>query len=101
MDCQIVWTDRARDDLHEIVSYIAADNPEAARRVGMDIYETVALLGSFPLIGPTYPRGFHGNIREIVSWSYRIFYRVNNRRKIVEIITIWHGARGTPNLGKR
>ena len=30
MDCKIVWTDAARNDLREIVSYIAGDNPEAA-----------------------------------------------------------------------
>jgi len=96
MDCKIVWTDPARDDLREIMTYIAADNPEASRRVGMDIYDTVGMLATFPLIGPPYPRGSNGRIREIVSWSYRIFYRVNAKKKLVEVLTIWHGARGTP-----
>ena len=96
MDCKIIWTDPARDDLREIVNYIAGDNPEAARRVSMDIYETVGLLATFPLIGPPYPRGSNGRIREIVCWSYRIFYRVNSKKKLVEVLTIWHGARGTP-----
>jgi toxin ParE1/3/4 len=101
MDCKVVWTDSARDDLREIVSYISGDNPEAARRVGMDIYETVGLLASFPLIGPPYPRGSNGKIREIVCWSYRIFYRVSARKHLVEVLTIWHGARGTPIIRKR
>ncbi len=92
MDCKIIWTNPALEDLREIVTYISGDNPDAARRVGMDIYETVTLLATFPLIGPAYPRGSNGKIREIVSWSYRIFYRANPKKKTVEILTIWHGA---------
>ena len=101
MDCKIIWTDPALEDLWEIVAYIAEDNPEAAARVGQDIYETVGMLASFPLIGPPYPRGSNGKIREIVSWSYRIFYRVNSRKKLVEILTVWHGARGIPIIPKK
>ncbi len=52
MDCKIVWTDPALEDLREIIAYISEDNPEAGRRVGTDIYKTVGLLASFPLIGP-------------------------------------------------
>ena len=96
MDCKIIWTDPALEDLKAIVDHIAVDNPEASRRVGLDIYESVGMLASFPLIGPPYPRGSTGKIREIVSWSYRIFYRVNSKRKLIEVLTIWHGARGTP-----
>jgi toxin ParE1/3/4 len=101
MDCKIIWTDPAIADLQEIVVYISSDNPEAARRVGMDVYESVGMLASFPLIGPPYPRGSDGKIREIVCWSYRIFYRVNSKKKLVEILTIWHGARGTPVIRGR
>jgi plasmid stabilization system protein ParE len=98
MDCKIIWTEPALGDLREIVAHISEDNPEAAQRVGMDIHESVGMLASFPLIGPPYPRGSKGTIREIVSWSYRIFYRVNSKKKLVEVLTIWHGARGTPIL---
>ena len=34
MDFKLVWTPLARDDLREIVSYIARDSPAAALRVG-------------------------------------------------------------------
>ena len=101
MDCKIIWTDPALEDLREVVAFISEDNPEAARRVGMDIYETVGTLASFPLIGPPYPRGSMGRIREVVSWSYRIFYRVNSKKKLVEVLTIWHGARGAPIIRKK
>jgi plasmid stabilization system protein ParE len=95
MDCKIIWTDIALEDLREIVAYISSDNPEAGHRVGTDIYETVGLLASFPLIGPPYPRGSNGRIREIVCWSYRIFYRVTSKKKLVEVLTLARSPRNS------
>jgi plasmid stabilization system protein ParE len=34
MDFKIIWTEPALANLGEIVSYIAQDNPDAARRTG-------------------------------------------------------------------
>ena len=99
MDFKVVWTDPALADLQEIVTHIARDKPTAAGRVGNDVIEHVETLRSFPFIGPTYPRGSTGNRREIVCGNYRIFYRVLEDRKLVEILTLWHGARGTPEFG--
>jgi toxin ParE1/3/4 len=96
MDFKVVWTEPALADLHNICSYIANENPDAAQRVGEDILNHVEVLEAFPFIGPTYPRASSGQVREIVCGKYRIFYRVNEERKLVEILTIWHGARGTP-----
>ena len=98
MDFQVVWTDSALADLREIVSYISRDNPAAAERIGSDIIDHVETLKTFPLIGPTYPRGSLDNRREIVCGKYRVFYRVTEARKLVEILTVWHGARGTPKI---
>jgi toxin ParE1/3/4 len=98
MDYKVIWTEPAHLDLKELVAYIADDDPEAAERVGNDILEHVEILGTFPYIGPAYPRKSKGDRREIVCGNYRIFYRVQEDAKIVEILTIWHGARGTPPL---
>ena len=98
MDFQIVWTEPALVDLQEIVVYISHADPAAAERIGNDIVDHVEILRTFPFIGPTYPRGSHGSRREIVCGNYRIFYRVSEQRKSVEILTVWHGARGTPRL---
>ncbi|NOJ38251.1 type II toxin-antitoxin system RelE/ParE family toxin [Bradyrhizobium australiense] len=37
------FTPRARDDLREIMEYIANENPAAADRVGLAIFDTCAL----------------------------------------------------------
>ena len=96
MDFKIIWSDAAIADLHDICTYIARHNPEAAHRMGRGILDHVHILGSFPLIGPVYPRGAHGPLREIVFRSYRIFYDVSEESQRVEILHVWHGAREEP-----
>lgn len=95
MDFQVVWTEPALADLREIVIYVAGRDPAAASRVGDDIVDHVETLRTFPFIGPAYPRGSAGNHREIVSGKYRIFYRILEQPKLVEILAVWHGARGS------
>ena len=96
MDFKIIWSDAAIADLHDICTYIARHNPEAAHRMGRGILDHVCILGSFPLIGPAYPRGSRGPLREIVFRSYQIFYDVSEESRRVEILHVWHGAREEP-----
>jgi len=96
MDFKVTWSDAAIADLNDICSYIAKRDPRAAHRIGRGILDHVRILASFPFIGPTYPRGAHGPLREIVFRSYRIFYDVAEQSRSVEILHVWHGAREEP-----
>jgi toxin ParE1/3/4 len=96
MDFKVIWSDAAIRDLREICTYIAHHDPQAAKRMGRGILNHVRILASFPLIGPTYPRGARGSLREIVFRSYRIFYDVSEDARSVEILHVWHGAREEP-----
>jgi toxin ParE1/3/4 len=98
MEFKIIWSDEAIEDLRVICTYIARDDPEAAERIGNGILDHVLILASFPFIGPPYPRGSEGPLREIVFRSYRIFYDVAEAERRVEILHVWHGARDEPNL---
>lgn len=98
MGFKIIWSDAAIEDLHAICLYIAQHNPQAARQVGQGILDHVGILGSFPFIGPAYPRGTQGPLREIVYRSYRIFYDVSEAQRRVEILHVWHGARAEPEF---
>jgi len=97
MDFKIVWTEPALDDLRDICSYIATKDLDSSERVGEDILSHIEILEKFPFIGPKYPQGLSDRVREILCRSYRIFYRVSEERKIVEILTIWHRSRGKPS----
>lgn len=98
MDYQVRWSDVAIEDLRSICAFIAGENPEAAIRIGRGIIEHVRLLETFPQIGPWYPRGSRGTLREIVFRTYRIFYDVCEAEKAVEVLHVWHSARQEPNF---
>jgi plasmid stabilization system protein ParE len=76
MDFKVIWSDAAIADLRDSCSYIARRDPQAAGRMGRGILDHVRILATFPFIGPAYPRGARGPLREIVYRNYRIFYDV-------------------------
>jgi toxin ParE1/3/4 len=76
MDFKIIWSDTAIADLQDIWTFIAQHDAEAATRIGRDILAHVRVLANFPYIGPAYPHGSRGTLREIVVRPYRIFYDV-------------------------
>jgi plasmid stabilization system protein ParE len=98
MGCEVVWTDTARDDLRDLVGYIAQDSPKAAARIGGEIGDGVQMLASQPFLGSVYRRSRGREIRETVCRKYRIFYRVLEKPMTVEILTIRHGARREPRF---
>jgi plasmid stabilization system protein ParE len=48
---KIVWSEPARQDLRDIFTYIAEDNPNAARTLLNEIKERAVLLQDNPLLG--------------------------------------------------
>jgi len=101
MDFKIIWSDAAIADLHEIWAYLAQHDPEAAARIGRGILAHVRVLANFPYIGPPYPRGSKGTLREIVVRPYRVLYDVSEDSESVEILHVWHGARDEPTFERR
>ncbi|PWU12386.1 MAG: hypothetical protein C5B50_21540 [Verrucomicrobia bacterium] len=98
MEFKVIWSDGATRDLSEVCSYIARRNPDGALRLGNGILDHVRILTKFPFIGPPYPRGTHGPLRQIVFRSYRIFYDVNEEALRVDILHVRHPSRDEPNL---
>ena len=98
MVCKIVWTDPALKDLQDLVSHIAQDSPVAAERVGDEIVARINLLMNHPFMGAVYRRSRHRDIREVLCRKYRIFYRVIDEDRRVEVLTVWHGARREPRI---
>jgi toxin ParE1/3/4 len=87
---KLEWTHPARDDVLEIIGYIAQDDPAAADRVGEAIIEAVGKLSDFPQIGRD---GIVPGTRELVlpRLPYIISYRV--ARQGVQILAVLHSAR--------
>ncbi len=101
MAYKIIWSLQARDDLREIVSFIAADNPAVAESFGLQLMTRTDSLANFPQLGRVVPEQNDENTREIILRPYRIIYQVLPARQVVAIARIWHGARGEPQIPSR
>ena len=58
----------------------------------------VFILHDHPEAGRMVPEYRSPRIREIVYRPYRIIYRLDIERQIVEIARVWHAARGAPSV---
>jgi len=98
MAYQLIWAPSARLDLRELASYIAEFRPEASMRFIGSVFQVVERLADFPESGRIVPEFDDPNIREVIRKPCRIVYRVKPQERTVEIVRVWHAARGTPEL---
>ena len=98
MAYKLIWSPAARDDLHDIIVFIARDNPNRAMSFGYELISGTDRLQEFPNIGRIVPEYRSDNIREIIFRPYRVVYRVNHQENLCEIARVWHSARGIPQL---
>jgi plasmid stabilization system protein ParE len=93
---RVRWLRRARQNLDEEASCIAADDPAAARMVVARVLEAVASLAQHPELGRP---GRVPGTRELVvpRTRYLVPYRV--RAGAVEILRVFHTSRGLPPRG--
>ena len=98
MDCKVILSPRAIQDLAEIVRYISFDNPQAADQLGYNLIDTALSLQNLPERGRLVPEFADGVTRELISGAYRIVYRFDPAQKAVLVSRFWHAARGTPSI---
>ncbi|PZR72355.1 MAG: type II toxin-antitoxin system RelE/ParE family toxin [Chthoniobacterales bacterium] len=101
MAYQLIWSPRSRDDLRDIVRFISRDDPQRAQSFALHIMSRADMLQQHPEAGRVVPERHCRHIREIIVRPYRVVYRVNHSRNIVEISRVWHAARGTPEIPAR
>lgn len=94
----LIWAPSARLDLKELSSYIAESRPEVSRRFVQSLFQTIEPLAQFPESGRVVPEFSDPAIREVIRKPCRIVYRIKADKKIVEIVRVWHAARGIPQL---
>ena len=85
---KVAWSYVALGNLIEANKYISSENPEAARKVINDIYETGNKIKEFPEKGRIVPEIRRKNIREVFCFEHRIIYRIESKR--IFILTVRH-----------
>ena len=87
---EINWTVESEKWLKDIHNYIALDNPSAAKRVILGIYDKVQILKRYPKIGHKY-NFEREDIRILLYGHYRIAYLIKSDKNI-DILGVFHGA---------
>jgi toxin ParE1/3/4 len=88
---RVVWSRRASQDLEAIADYIAADSPTYAGIVVKKVVNQTKSLSLFPRSGRKVPEFDNEDIRELLVYSYRIIYRLQESE--VVIAAVIHGKR--------
>src|SRR3569832_2341617 len=90
------YTVPAEDDLTQITTFIANDNPEAALRWLAATQSVCELLASQPGLGENIQTKQLNAVRKHVVGAYQIYYRPISDG--VEILNVIHGARDQEKL---
>jgi len=96
MAFELIWSPTAKFDLRDIATFIAENNASAAKKFVTSLFQTVERLVDFPESGRIVPEFNDPAIREVIRKPCRIVYRLNSTKRSVEIVRIWHAARGIP-----
>lgn len=89
---KLIWTGQAKNDLSDIISYIGAHDPAAARTMKERIARLASYLARQPFMGR--PGAIFGTREAIPHPSYRIVYQVTE--EAVFILAIVHTSRQWP-----
>ena len=95
MATEIRWSPDALEALEDICTLIEKDSALYASTFAAGVFDLIDTISQQPDAGRIVPEYNHPQIREFFYKSYRIVYR--NKTDLIEIITIFHGARILPD----
>jgi plasmid stabilization system protein ParE len=90
VDYRLLYTQRALNDLDEILGHIAEDDAEAASRFGASLLDHVDLLTRFPRLGGLIRK--RSRVRKLLHSPLLVYYQVDEGKRLVEILHFRHGA---------
>jgi toxin ParE1/3/4 len=88
---EVRWTLQAADDVEAIAAFIATDSTTYAQLFVLNVMQGVDRISRFPRVGRMVPEFGQAILRELILGNYRLVYRI--RKDVVEILTVFHGAR--------
>ncbi len=93
---QIGFSPEAVNDLQRLVEFLEAKNPYAARRVAIDLLESLDRLKQFPLMGlPVDQAPDPEKIRDLYVGSYTLRYLAEKDK--IYVLRIWHNRENEKN----
>lgn len=94
---KIEYSPESIDDLHRVVEFLENKNPYAARRMAIDIQESLDRLKIFPEIGlPVLKASDSEKIRDLYVSDYTVRYLIN--ADTIYILRVWHNRENEKNI---
>jgi plasmid stabilization system protein ParE len=94
VDYRLLYTQRALNDLAEIIGHVAEEDAEAALRFGSSLLDHVDLLTRFPRMGAFIRK--RSGVRKLLHSPILVYYQVHEDRRLIEVLHFRHGARKPP-----
>ncbi len=94
MDLRLVWTEKASEDIEAIVRYIARHNTRAAMQIGLEVYERVQILQTYPEAGSILEELGDPHVRKIIYKKWKIVYQNLPQEELIVILRVWPVLRG-------
>jgi len=91
---RVVFDKEALDDLQSIFAWVNKDDPAAATGIINRIFDKVERLVS-PELTRMGRFGRDPGTHELIEGPYIIVYEINERRALIRVVSVVHGARDT------
>lgn len=87
---KVRYTRRATERYTAVLVYLTEQNPLAALRIFNKAEAALARLRTYPMLG-SFARDYeHLSVRHVVVEPYRFFYVVDQPKRTVWVVDIWH-----------
>ena len=94
MDFKVTFSKKALNELADITTFIARDNPDAAGELSEKLLEQAASLKRFPF---RHAKDHHrARVRKMPAPPYLVYYAIDENKRTVTILHFWHSARQHP-----
>ena len=104
MKFEVIYSDRALNDLRNIYRYIAIDllAPEVAQRISNHIMAQIESLEEMPSRCPLYDKEpWHSRgLRKLIIDNFIAFYLPIEKKRQVLVVTVMYGKRDVANILK-
>ncbi|MCJ8269950.1 MAG: type II toxin-antitoxin system RelE/ParE family toxin [Psychrosphaera sp.] len=89
---EVVITANAENDIAQVISYIARDNPIRAKSFTKELLQSALnLISTFPLSNPIYNKAL--NVRLYAYQKYNLYYQYDEREDVAYILQVVNCAK--------